>query len=116
MTRAELIKRTLYRMGTVRVGADVPGAMYEFVNDSLTDLLYEINEDISLDFDLTEDEVPEERAASLANLLRYSPALDVYDTKQPPAERSLLFTRAHGRFIASVIGESNYVEDVPRDY
>lgn len=115
-TKNDIVKRALQRLGVVRVGSSVDGNLSTYGNEALDDLLYEINEDIELDFDPTETSIPNERAASLANLLRYSPALDQFDTRSGPTERAVMFRAAKTRFLASVIGPSDFIEDPSRDF
>lgn len=116
-TKNDIVKRAFERLGVVRVGAEVPGQLNSYGLDALNDLLYEIEEDVTLDFDASSSTaIPEARASSLSDLLRYSPALDQFDTKQAPSERALMFRNAKRRFYGAVVGPSDHLEPTAEDY
>jgi hypothetical protein len=116
-THRDVVQRAAFNIGLKRAGEDLAGGIYLELLEALQDLLLELNEDHPLDFDPTDDDVvPEERMGGLVPLLMYSPAFDQFDRRRGVAEREILYAQAKRRFFASVIGESDFVEDYARDY
>lgn len=79
----------------------------------LQDMLLALNEDLDdgLDFDPTNDSIPDERVPSLANLFRlhYAPVIG-----REVSEDSMRI--AKHQFFRGVIGPSDYVNAEPRDF
>lgn len=116
-THSDVVQRAAFRIGMKQAGQDLAGNIYNELLVALQDFLLELDEEQSLDFDPTNDsEVPEERMGGLVPLFAYSPVFDQFDNRRTPVERELLFAQAKRRFFASVIGESDFVEDYPRNY
>ena len=116
-THRDVVQRAAFRIGMKQAGQDLEGNIYNELLDALQDYLLELNEEQSLDFDPTDaDAVPEERMGGLVPLFAYSPVFDQFDQRRGPVERELLHAAAKRRFFASVIGESDFVEDYARNY
>ena len=110
-TRRDVIQRAYERLGVVRPGAAVPGNLYTSADDALLDKLLEINEDVNLDFDPLADEIPEERMFRCTRML-----MEMVKPMVGQQENPQLLEFIESKFKASVIGESDHIEDPVTNY
>ena len=113
-TRRDLIQRTLESLQVVRPGGAIPADVYRSAGARLKDYLLELDEDPRgpLDFDPTAgDEIPDERMSLLTACFAGIIAPQYWFPVDPVA-----WERAQSRLFAAIIGESDFVEDPPRDY
>ncbi|MGI9265167.1 MAG: hypothetical protein ACR2QU_09560 [Gammaproteobacteria bacterium] len=110
-TKTELVNRTLRLIGVTRFGQATEGTVLEEVLGMLDDYLLSLNEENPLDFDPTEDDVPDERMFHLVMLLAQlagpgfgKPFNDAVVDKY---ERKLF---------AAILGPSDHVESGPQDF
>ena len=116
-THRDVVQRAAFRIGLKRAGQDLEGPMYAELLAALQDFLLELDEEQNLDFDPTDDDViPDERMGQIVPLFMLSQVFDPFDQRRSASERELLFRAYKRRFFAGVVGESDFVDEEPRDY
>lgn len=110
-TKTELVNRTLRLLGVTRFGQETPGTLGVEVRAILDAYLLSLNEEVALDFDPTDESVPDERDFHLMVILSQ---LAGPGFGKPLDERIL--DRYERKLFAAVLGESDFVEPTTEDF
>lgn len=113
-THRDLIQRVLESLGIVMPGGQIEPDAYRSASNRLKDYLLELDSEPQgpLDFDPTaSDEIPDERMSWLVRLF----ANQIAPQYGKPVNDGEVILAKSGLF-AAIIGESDYTEDVPRDF
>ncbi len=116
-THRDVVERAAFRIGLRRAGQQLEGSIYTELLSSLEDYLLELDEEYPLDFDPTDaNAVPAERMGLLVPLYMYTPVFDQFDKRRAPEARLILESNAKRKFFAAVVGDSDFVDEEPRNY
>lgn len=116
-TRRDIIDHAALEIGLGRQGQSLGGNVFNHFDSALSALLLELDDECELDWDVSVDgEIPDERSRILTQVFMYATPLDRYDRRRTPADRELLYERHKRRLFAAVIGDTDFVEEPPRNF